>query len=111
MAITIRRLTQASDEALGVTSGNEVIWGISRTTKPIIQAIPTVAGTAATYVTNSSTQPTDFTSMVKSSSGDQTEAYQDILINEGESYIGVQVTSGTWDITISGTVDMDVRNV
>ena len=111
MPITIKQLTTASDEALGVTSGNEVIWGISRTTKPIIQAIPTVAGTAATYVTNSATQPTDFTTMVKASSGDQTDAYQDILVNEGESYIGIQVASGTWDITISGTVDTDVRKV
>jgi hypothetical protein len=87
----------------GVTTGNEFIYKIDREKLAVITAVATATGDATLYYsTDPETTPTDFTAssgMVESSLGAQTDNLGEKL-PEGIEWVGVEVTSGTWDVNI-----------
>lgn len=109
MAITFDKVSRVLHETTGVTTGNEIIWELDRGSEVIVEAIPTVAGTAQTYCTVSTAAPTDFTVMVPVGEA-STTAFQDATLAAGQGYVGVKVDSGTWTVRISQIKQLNKRN-
>lgn len=99
MAITVNENTATAERiAAGVTSGNEVIFKTDVTGKYSLQAVPTAAGTASLKTQVETLNPSDFSTMAEDTSGSQSASFQRII--EGSTFVGVDVISGTWNVTL-----------
>lgn len=92
--------TNTIDEKTDITSGNEVIFRVASDAVVTVEAIPTVAGTAQTYTSLQEGAPTTFDDMVPVATISST-AYQDGTSIQGQRWVGVKVSTGTWKIRVS----------
>lgn len=97
MAITVECNPAFFREALGVTAGNEYIWCIPQGSTFVIEAKG--SGEAITYSSANPRTPADFSDLI-AVSGVNTESFQDSPFVGGQRWVGVEITDGTWDITL-----------
>lgn len=100
MAITVKKIlgTEVAFDGTGITNGNEVICRVSADKTYSVQGIVTSAGSASVKYKNDGVVPTDFTNFVTDTAGSFSSNFSRIV--SGQSYIGVDVASGTWNVTI-----------
>ena len=84
----------------GITTGNEFIYKVDPLKDVKVTGLATSTGDATLYYsTDNSITPSDFSTLVISSNGAQTDDLGESL-GKGIRWVGVEVTSGTWTVNV-----------
>ena len=101
MAITINK-KNVNKHVDGITTGNEHIWKVSNGNVVTISGVLQAAGSATVKYSLQESEPTDFTDFATSEVGSHTTTFAEVA-SIGVKWIGIDVSSGTWDVDIVQT--------